>query len=170
MKKREIVCSDYINNGYQCTGKKVFNGFSGKRKIDHHQNPYSSILNYNFYTDTKIDSNCTIQFKKLHEFNNVYKLTLAHPQSSKKEPTGCINSIYIPSHHPTEAIAQIIVDFMISQYKVKLIIEGDLQPFKLALKKFWTEYNALFNITGLRNGCWDTCNEHLAYDAFILTR
>jgi len=170
MKKREIVRSDCINNIYPCAEKKIFNGFSGKGKTDLLQNPYSAILNYSFYTDTKLDGNCTVKFKKLHELKNVYKLTLAHTELTEKEPTGCINSTYIPSNHPIEVIAQVIVDFMISQSKVKLIIEGDLKPFKLALKKFWTEYNALFNITGLRNGYWNTCDEHLVYEAFTLTR
>lgn len=128
-------------------------------------------FSYIFYTGTGQKSSYNaIQFRRLHPEQNVYGFHLSVAQVDKKEINSFITSTYIHTDDPKGTIAQIIVDFIISQPVVRLIVDKDPRFFKDLLTELWPEFNGLFEIKGLRKGHWEICNCQIAYDAYSLMK
>lgn len=128
-------------------------------------------FSYIFYTDIAPTALYNaIQFRKLHPEQNIYSFHLSTLQVDKKKVNSFITSTYIHTSDPKGTIAQIIVDFMISQPNVRLIIDKDPHFFKGLLHELWPEFNGLFEIKGLREGHWEICKSQVEYDAYSLMK
>jgi len=172
MKKQETLGSVYTYRK-DITGEETFKKkfLSAAPFTERPKNPYFVVLRYIFYSN--VDKHFTVvQFKQQENANNTYELSLIQKESLllKNERDLLIASTYLAVQSPVESIAQIVVDFMISQSKVKLIIERDLDLFNLMLNRLWIEFNTLFKIKGLNNGYWQNCEQEHDYDAYILVK
>lgn len=124
-------------------------------------------FSYMFYTE--VSSCVTVQFKKLHDKQDCYRVVFNQSDFTDSQHS-FIKQAHLSVSKPLEAIAQVIVDFMIAQSKIKLFIERDLQLFKSVLCSLWTEFNALFKIKGLYKGIWSACQPNMDYEAYALTK
>ena len=164
MKKRELLPS-YTYTIHKTPLFAIKSAFSAKTPRE--ELPAQRHFSYMFYTE--VNSCITVQFKKLHDRQHCYRVVF--DQSDLTEDRySFIKQAHLSVSKPLEAIAQVIVDFMISQSKIKLFVERDLQLFKSVLCSLWTEFNALFKIKGLYNGIWSACQPNMEYEAYALTK
>lgn len=175
MKKQETVGSgfNYYNTLHPFLEEKKSSAITLERSPSREiAIPTITASRYIFFTNT--DNDCIIvQFKQLDINSRLYRFNINRReilQTNAEEHDLLISSTYMAVQHPTEAIAQVVVDFMISQPKVKLIIEKDLDIFYEMLNRLWKEFNTLFRIKGLLNGHWSNCEQKCAYDAYMLVK
>ncbi|MCL4637901.1 MAG: hypothetical protein M5Z89_02830 [Olivibacter sp.] len=133
--------------------------------------PKEGILNYVFYCDQPSQQNyAVIQFRKLVIENSYYLNIKQQSNLNDDEINNFINYTYIPSDNLHDTLAQILVDFMISQPDALLIIEKDTGLFQVLLKSLWKEFTALFDVQGLYDGSWVSVKPDLDYKAYSLRR